>query len=456
MADKTIGDLQRATQLYTADLIPIEQGGNAKAINGDILAQFARERGAQAAAGAEAYMAKAQEWAEKAAAWSAHPPYIGSNGNWWIFDTVTDRFIDSGIDASVTVKIADITMLANGTAPYVTNSGTDTDPIFHLFIPIGNTGLTGNGISSVRLNSNYTLTIFYTDGTEHTTGSIRGATGNGIASIGLNADYTLTIRYTDGTSEKTGSIRGEKGETGNGIVGISKKKTAGLVDTYAVTLDNGTQYTFTVTNGEKGDTGEKGDQGEKGDKGDTGNGITDISKTGTSGLVDSYEIRLDNGSKYSFTVTNGEKGETGDKGDTGEKGDRGEKGDQGEKGDKGDTGEKGDRGDDGISTAITITALPNGTRITITDKDHPDGQSFDVLNGTGSGDMVSSTYDADGSVAAAGGIGPYVANNVPTGVELAENRVGVVNETSDDKHYPSAKAVYELFRSIVNANDTPY
>lgn len=43
---------------------------------------------------------------------------------------------------------------------------------------------------------------------------IKGDTGNGIASMTLNADYTLTIVFTDGTSTTTTSIRGEKGEKG--------------------------------------------------------------------------------------------------------------------------------------------------------------------------------------------------------------------------------------------------
>ena len=44
---------------------------------------------------------------------------------------------------------------------------------------------------------------------------IKGETGNGIASVVLNNDYTLTITYTDGTSTTTTSIRGAKGDTGN-------------------------------------------------------------------------------------------------------------------------------------------------------------------------------------------------------------------------------------------------
>lgn len=43
----------------------------------------------------------------------------------------------------------------------------------------------------------------------------KGDTGNGIESTELNSDYTLTINYTDGTSYTTTSIRGEKGEKGD-------------------------------------------------------------------------------------------------------------------------------------------------------------------------------------------------------------------------------------------------
>ena len=51
-------------------------------------------------------------------------------------------------------------------------------------------------------------------------------------------------------------------------------------------------------------------------------------------------------------------------------------------------GAKGEDGDDGVSPAVTVSALPydplkpqGGTRVTITDKDHPTGQFFDVYNG---------------------------------------------------------------------------
>ena len=44
--------------------------------------------------------------------------------------------------------------------------------------------------------------------------AMKGDTGNGIKETRLNSDYTLTIVYTDGTSFTTPPIRGEKGDTG--------------------------------------------------------------------------------------------------------------------------------------------------------------------------------------------------------------------------------------------------
>lgn len=95
---------------------------------------------------------------------------------------------------------------------------------------------------------------------------------------------------------------GAKGDTGNGISSITKTSTSGKVDTYTITFTNGSTTTFQLTNGSDG---AKGDKGDKGDTGNTGNGISSITKTGTSGLVDTYTITFTNGSTTTFTVTNG-------------------------------------------------------------------------------------------------------------------------------------------------------
>lgn len=57
--------------------------------------------------------------------------------------------------------------------------------------------------------------------------------------------------------EKNGDP-GNPGETGNGIANISKTGTSGLVDTYTITYTDGTTTTFTVTNGQNGTNGRDG------------------------------------------------------------------------------------------------------------------------------------------------------------------------------------------------------
>ena len=70
--------------------------------------------------------------------------------------------------------------------------------------------------------------------------------GVGIADAVLNNDYTLTITLDDNTTFTTNSIRGE---TGVGITSITKTNTSDLIDTYTITYSNNTTTTFTVSNG---------------------------------------------------------------------------------------------------------------------------------------------------------------------------------------------------------------
>lgn len=110
----------------------------------------------------QAYLEQADDLVEALELMTANPPYIGANGHWYTWDTETEAYTDSGIDASITVQIADITMLSPDATPYVTNTGTDTDPVFHLFIP------RGKGISSIAKTATSGLvdiyTITYSDG----------------------------------------------------------------------------------------------------------------------------------------------------------------------------------------------------------------------------------------------------------------------------------------------------
>lgn len=86
---------------------------------------------------------------------------------------------------------------------------------------------------------------------------------------------------------KTGAT-GDTGATGNGISQVSKTSTSGLTDTYTIEYTSGNSTTFDVTNGK---------------------GITSIAKTDTSGLVDTYTITYNDETTSTFTITNGEDGE---------------------------------------------------------------------------------------------------------------------------------------------------
>lgn len=128
----------------------------------------------------------AQEAAEEAEAWSAHAPYIGANGNWYVYDAAQEQFVDTGVQAE-------------------------------------------------------------------------GPQGD------------------DGP-------QGPAGPTGNGIASITKTGTSGLVDTYTITYTNGNTTTFTVTNGKDG----------------TGSG--DMSKSvydqNNNGIVDNSEKLDGHGASY--------------------------------------------------------------------------------------------------------------------------------------------------------------
>ena len=75
---------------------------------------------------------------------NAHPPVIGQNGNWWIWSIQDEAYVDSGIDASITITVGTTTTLPAGSSATVTNTGTSTDPIFNFGIPKGDKGDKGD------------------------------------------------------------------------------------------------------------------------------------------------------------------------------------------------------------------------------------------------------------------------------------------------------------------------
>ena len=63
----------------------------------------------------------------------------------------------------------------------------------------------------------------------------QGETGNGIQSIVLNADYTLTVTYTNGQTWTSGSIRGETGATPRLTIGTVQTLEPGQSATAEIT-----------------------------------------------------------------------------------------------------------------------------------------------------------------------------------------------------------------------------
>lgn len=158
----------------------------------------------------------------------------------------------------------------------------------------------------------------------------------------INGDLYV---WTGSTWDNVGSIQGPQGEKGdkgdpgtdgsNGSDGVDGTDGIGITDisgtdysgsgaknTVTVTLSNNTTKTFTVyngTDGTDGSDGVDGTNGKDGTNGTDGVGISNITSTNNtgSGEANTITVTLTDGSSKSFTVYNGEKGNTGAKGDDG-------------------------------------------------------------------------------------------------------------------------------------------
>lgn len=143
------------------------------------------------------------------------------------------------------------------------------------------------------------------------------ASKTGMPAVG---DVTITL-----PAAKDGED-GDDGVDGVGIESVVQTTTStadGGENIITVTLTNGNKSTFTVKNGSKGNTGDAGADGKDGTNGTNGVdgvGIKSITKTSTSGLVDTYTITLTNNTTATFTVTNGKAGTNGTNGTNGKDG----------------------------------------------------------------------------------------------------------------------------------------
>ena len=110
-------------------------------------------------------------------------------------------------------------------------------------------------------------------------------------------------------------------------------------------------------------------------------------------------------------------------------------------------GDKGDTGDDGFSPTVTVTNIQGGHSVNITDADHPSGQSFNVMDGTTPDFSIGTvTTGAAGSSAAASITGtaaePVLNLTIPQGLKGdAGNGDMIADDFSTSKSYAAGDYV---------------
>ena len=83
-------------------------------------------------------------------------------------------------------------------------------------------------------------------------GSVVSGTAPNVTRTGTNENPILNFTLQKGDKGDKGNT-GDTGATGNGIVSVEKTATIDLVDTYTITFTDGTTTTFQITNGEDGE-----------------------------------------------------------------------------------------------------------------------------------------------------------------------------------------------------------
>lgn len=164
-----------------------------------------------------AYHNNSKYYSDLASAWAAHPPYVGANGDWYVYDPATQQFVDTGIDASITMQIQDVTMLSYGSTPTVTNTGTSTDAVFHLGIPMaaGIQSVTKTGSSGLvdtyrmLFQNGYFFDFQVTNGESGSGHVIEDASGNNMPQ--RNALQIIGATLTDDSANDRTVIEVEAG-----------------------------------------------------------------------------------------------------------------------------------------------------------------------------------------------------------------------------------------------------
>ena len=201
-----------------------------------------------------------------------------------------------------------------------------------------------------------------------------------IHDIAINGS-TITVTFADG------SIQTRTSQNIKSIHSITKTSSSGLVDTHTILYTDGGTSSFTVTNGADGPQGPQGPQGiqgvpgANGTDGEDGVSVTRVTLISTVGKVKTYRISFSDGSHFDYEVTDGSDGADGRDGTNGQ------------------DGADGENGADGISVTGVVLLSTSGKvktyRMSFSNGSYFDYQVTDGADGEGAGDMLKSVYDTD-------------------------------------------------------------
>ena len=202
MADKTVGELPRASTVTTTDLFVLEQAGQAKSLTGQVLIN------------------------DLAKALDGH----GGIKSITLNDDYTLTFIMSDDTEVQTTSV-------RGEKGAKGDKGTD-----------------GRAITSVtKISTSGLVDTYKISFSDNTSTNFTVTNGSSIKSIAKTATSGLTDTYTVTLTDGTTSTFNVK--NGNGIASITLQSgthAAGTTDTYKITFDNGEFTTFSVYNGMNG------------------------------------------------------------------------------------------------------------------------------------------------------------------------------------------------------------